>query len=109
MLQQHKIVAPHLDELHQELQGDAKHLIIMPEAKMTDMLQRAVYDGVISRPLSDSIFTYFEIAEQEGVLLRVLPAALFALLEVPLAKRLASVNCGIKPCIPVCGAKRRRS
>ncbi|CAK0770135.1 hypothetical protein CVIRNUC_003737 [Coccomyxa viridis] len=60
---------------------------------MTDMLQRAVNDGVISRPLSDSIFTYFEIAEQEGVLLRVLPAALLALLEVPLAKRLASVNC----------------
>ena len=34
---------------------------------MTDMLQRAVNDGLVSSPPSDGIFTTFEVAEQEGV------------------------------------------
>ena len=97
------------NELHQELQGDAKHLLNILEAKMTDMVQTAVNDSVVSSPLCDGTFTTFKIAEQQAALLRLLPFALLALPEVPLAKHLASALGGVNPCIPSCGANWRRS
>ena len=100
------------DELHQGLKGDVDHLIKIIKDQMMDKQQKAVNDVVMSSPPfaglrlpSEGIFTSFKFAEQQGALLKVLPPALLALPEVPLARRLASVMCGGNSCISFSGAK----
>ena len=92
------------DELHQGQKGDVEHLlgILKDDKHFSKGQQQAVNSAVMRCPPfpgglrlpSEGINTLFKHAQQQGALAKVMPAALLALPDHPLARALASVFCG---------------
>lgn len=92
------------DELHQSQKGDGEHLINIATNCLTPSQLKLVNNATLACPPfpgvrlpSEGLLTTWQFAQQQGTLIKVLPPALLAIPEVPLAKALGSVICGEVP------------
>ena len=88
------------DELHQSQIGDGEHLIGIATSKLTPSQLKLVNNATLACPAfpgvrlpSEGLLTSWQFAQQLGALIKLLPPALLAIPDEPLAKALASVIC----------------
>lgn len=88
------------DELHQSQKGDGEHLINIARNSLSKSHLKQVNNATLACPPfpgvqlpSEGLLTSWQSAQQLGALIKVLPPALLAAPDVPLAKALALVIC----------------